>query len=156
MRCFWQISKIMVGPVCRAASSGALVVSMLALVLQLITSSIGYASNGTWIEICSDFGTEYVQVDLSEAPTGDHDRCPDCANCAMCAVSLTGLVGESHTSFAPVFAVASVTQQQSQTDGPAFWRAWPETRGPPAATKNKTDRAHCAFIATFQENGGAL
>ncbi|MCK8465156.1 DUF2946 family protein [Aliiroseovarius sp. S1339] len=150
------MSKIIVGSVRRAANSGVLVCAMLALALQLFTSSMGYASNGMWIEICSDFGTEYVQVDLSDDPTSDQNGCPDCANCALCAVSLTGLPPASPAHFAFGSTVLEATQLQTQTVGPVFRRAWPETRGPPAANKNKADRALRAFQASIQENGGAL
>ncbi|WP_298571682.1 hypothetical protein [uncultured Aliiroseovarius sp.] len=131
-------------------------VGMLALVLQLFTSSMGYAANGTWIEICSDFGTAYVEVDLSDGPVDRTDGCADCFDCVMCGASLTGVEGDSITldRFAPALSTAS--DLRTQTVGPAFRRAWPETRGPPAANKNKVDRALRAFQASIQENGGAL
>lgn len=157
MRRVWKMSKIIAGAVCRPAGDGVLAVSVLALVLQLLTSSMGYASQGTWIEICSDFGTEYVQVDLSDASAPDQtgDR-HDCFDCVLCAATLVAVVGTYEPPVMPDLMAEDIVRLKPQTIGVPVRRAWPETRGPPAATKNKADRAFSAIMASIQVNGGAL
>ncbi|MDE9451634.1 hypothetical protein J3R80_14255 [Aliiroseovarius sp. Z3] len=156
MRRVWQMSAIIAGAVRRTAGNAALTASLLALVLQLFTSSMGYASNGTWIEICSDFGTEYVQVDLSDPSLPVPDDCHDCFDCVMCAASMAALVDNRQPQLAPSHVAAQIVLLNPQTLGVALRRAWPETRGPPAANKKTADRAARAFMASIQENGGAL
>ena len=156
MRRMWQMLKIIVGAVRRTVSNAALTVSLLALVVQLFTSSMGTASNGTWIEICSDFGTEYVQVDLSDPTLPSPDDCHDCFDCVMCAASMAALTGTNQPQFAPMRDVAGIVFLKPQIIGVALRRAWPETRGPPAANIDIADCATCAIMASIQENGGAL
>lgn len=136
------------------------VLAIFALVLQLFTSSMGMASDGvsggTWIEICSDFGISYVQVDMSDGPV-DHGDCPDCRNCALCGAYASGVTPELG-GFAVINAtsIATVMRPQAQVSGMAERRAWPETRGPPAAEIDKADRVFCAMTAFIPSNGGAL
>ncbi len=156
MRCVRQMPKTIAGAVHRLADKGALACAMLALMLQLFTSSMGYASNGTWIEICSDFGTEYVQVDLADAPSSHQNGCPDCANCALCGAFPVQLTGNTGPHLVPMITQVSINRPDLQVVGPTHSRAWPETRGPPAATKKNADRALSAIMASIQENGGAL
>ena len=133
---------------------------VMALVLQPFTASLGHASNMTWIEICAEDDGTYVQVDLSggEAdPENDRKCCEDCTNCGICASSMTGI---SHEQDGRCFDRSGLTQStimHTQTVGLDQERAWPETRGPPAA---KTEKPNCAargaFTATPHLKGGAL
>lgn len=157
MRRSWQMSKIVVGAVRRIASRASLAGAMLALMLQLFTSSMGFASDGAWIEICSDFGTEYVQVDLSDPTAPDqNNNCQDCVDCAICLASMTALIDNSQAQNNPLSATATAVHPVAQIIGGAVKRAWPETRGPPAATRKVDDCVQRAVMASIQENGGAL
>lgn len=156
MRHGWQMSKIVPGAVRRLAGSGVLAGALIALILQLFTSSMSFASDGTWIEICSDFGTEYVQVDLSDTSEPGPADCHDCFDCIMCATSMAALAVDSEIHVASMPATARSERLETQTVGVVFRRAWPETRGPPAAKATEDDCAQGAVTASFQENGGAL
>ncbi|WP_371170601.1 DUF2946 family protein [Aliiroseovarius sp. 2305UL8-7] len=159
MRQVGQIANVVDGwlrPVRHARRLFAPMVAMTALVLQLFTSSMGQAADGTWIEICSDFGTSYVQVDLGDGAPAQQKNCPDCENCALCATGSMALVGTAHQQHWQPMHHAGAEALQAQLNGPTYHRAWPETRGPPAAYLENVNCAICAETATIPVKGGAL
>ncbi|MCK0126454.1 hypothetical protein MWU76_18835 [Gelidibacter sp. F2691] len=132
---------------------------VMALVLQPFTASLGHASNMTWIEICADEDGTYVQVDLSgeSDPEADHKCCEDCTNCAICASSMTGVPHGQDGRHYDRSGLTQATILHAQTVGLDQERAWPETRGPPAAKIGKSNcAARGAFTAIPHLKGGAL
>lgn len=130
--------------------------AVLALIVQLFVTVPAFASNGTMIEICSEFGSVYIEVDLTDGQGGGDADCADCGDCMLCATSLTAMPHGSATSVEPLLAAACVGLTAAQTKGPVQSCTWPETRGPPAASDMITDRATGAIMANFPLDGGAL
>lgn len=136
------------------------VLGVVALMLQPFTVSIGQASTMTWIEICADGEGTLVQVDLSGGDAdseGNPECCEDCTNCGICASSMSGLSQDQVGGRFDRTAVAQATSLNAQVVSSDQKRAWPETRGPPAA---KTGKSNCAargaFTAIPYLKGGAL
>lgn len=149
------------------ASGGALrsavaFMAVLALTLQLIGVNAARASSGNWIEICSDFGVSYVQMDSDGnaiAKSGSPDEntdCPDCADCVNCAMASFDLLDAKGAQELQLEMQAMQVSFGPQFAGLRSKHAWPETRGPPAAKNEKAERALCAIMADFLFNGGAL
>ncbi|WP_432448481.1 hypothetical protein [Aliiroseovarius marinus] len=149
------------------ASAGALrsavaIMAVLALSLQLIGVNAAQASSGNWIEICSDFGVSYVQMDSDGnaiAKSGSPDEstdCPDCADCVNCATVAFDLLAVNGTQQLQLEMQAMQVSLGPQFSGLWSKHAWPETRGPPTVNKEKTARALCAIMADSLFNGGAL
>ncbi|RBW55132.1 hypothetical protein DS906_14505 [Ruegeria sp. A3M17] len=108
------------------------------------------------MEICSEAGAVWVQIDLEEEDQDPAAPCPKCADCALCAVTSAAPVPDL-----PVLIRGSIvhTAHPSPCDLVQVCnlkRLWPETRGPPAAPKYKAERAQRASIASIQVSGGAL
>jgi hypothetical protein len=130
----------------------------LALVLQLLAPSFSSASEGEWIEICSEAGAIIVQVDLSgdaDQPSPTGAPCPECADCVLCAtcdVAAPGAVPVIEARDLRVKPVQPVLQTSVPVN-PA--QLWPETRGPPLAPENRIERVVCASMASTLTTGGA-
>lgn len=126
------------------------------LLLQMLGPALASSGDSMWIEICSEAGAVWVEVDLEEGTDDPTAPCPKCADCALCAV----------TTAAPLPDLPLLAQAENvQIVSAANWdrcklynskRLWPETRGPPAASKHKPERAVRASIASIQVFGGAL
>ncbi len=138
----------------RVSRAACGVVGIFLLLLQMLGPALASAGDSTWIEICSEGGAVWVEVDLEETadPTAP---CPKCADCALCAV----------TSAAPVPELPAVTRfgfvQTARCENPDqvfvydVKRLWPETRGPPLAPLDTTERSLRASMAFTQVTGGA-
>ena len=140
----------------RALRATCALAGILMLLLQTIGPALASPGQSMWVEICSEAGAVWVQIDLEEEDLDPTAPCPKCADCALCAV----------TSAAPVpnwpFLArdnAIHTEHSSPRDLVQVYslkRLWPETRGPPAAHKKYLERAQRASIASIQVSGGAL
>lgn len=137
---------------------GLVVLGIIALAIQLASSVPGFASSGTWIEICSEAGVKLVQVDLRDAGSDTKsplDCCENCVDCALCATTAND-VDNSHDGYAPLgSATTSALIVEAQLIGSAFSRAWPETRGPPPLHMVKNDHMRRAFSASDTNEGDA-
>ncbi|MDA5093117.1 hypothetical protein O2N63_03360 [Aliiroseovarius sp. KMU-50] len=135
---------------------------ILALVVQIFSANVGLASTGSWIEICSEVGVSYVQLDadgnaIDQADNiGNDDTCIDCGDCDFCSTSMTGQAALLSNLMTDHALVNDHALMKTQIDGFAFNRAWPETRGPPLVNNELTDRALRAFMVVTLLNGGAL
>ncbi|MGV6847925.1 MAG: DUF2946 family protein [Marinibacterium sp.] len=128
---------------------------ILLLMLQLLGPALASPGQGTWMEICSEAGAVWVQVDPDE-DTGDPAApCPKCANCPLCAV-----IGLAPLPAMPGLAIWEVVQTEAfaRTDQykphKSTW-LWPQTRGPPRGPEKTTERAWRASMASTQVIGGA-
>ena len=133
------------------------VMAVLSLMLQLLAPSLASATQGDWIEICSEYGTILKQVDLSDetrSPGKGHSDCEDCTFCALAALTSppTG----------PEFDLADASNGKTVRwvellQGGVPRHLWPETRGPPALTQtHKAVRDIRALMALTNFQGGAL
>lgn len=131
--------------------------AIFALVFQLLFPVAAQANNSDWIEICAEQGPVMIQVDYSgDQPEPVTDPCPKCQACALCAladvadpstlsrVDMHVAVGRDDLSKAAQCLIVNPAQY------------WPDTRGPPVAPRNITERALRASIASIQNIGGAL
>ena len=130
-------------------------VGILLLLLQMLGPALASPGQSMWVEICSEAGAVWVQVDLEEGTEDPTAPCPKCADCALCAATnaapvpdLPELAGAAFTHAVECFAARQNTICESA------W-LWPETRGPPAAPAHKTERALRASMAPTQLPGGA-
>ncbi|WP_245223278.1 MULTISPECIES: hypothetical protein [unclassified Ruegeria] len=108
-----------------------------------------------WVEICSEAGAVWVEVDLEEENTDPTAPCPKCADCALCAVTTAGPVPDT-----PLLVADRAQQIVLPGIGdPCNYhnskRLWPETRGPPFTTQEESERALRASMASTQIFGGA-
>ncbi|MBY6084402.1 hypothetical protein KUW05_17390 [Ruegeria arenilitoris] len=107
------------------------------------------------MEICSEAGAVWVQVDL-EDDTGDPTApCPKCADCALCAITAAAPAPDLPQVQQPGFVQIPRCAFTDLLDLYNFERLWPETRGPPAAPEIRTDRASRASMASTRTEGGA-
>ena len=142
-------------PFARAHRALAGLAGILLLLLQLLSPALASADEGVWMEICSEAGAVYVQVDLKE-DAGDTAPCPECASCVLCAVTGTGPQPVLPEMARPEFVQSGLVQARDvyKPYNPAQF--WPDTRGPPAAPETESERAPRASMATIQRSGGAL
>lgn len=61
-----------------------------ALILQMLAPAAARNGEGSWIEICAEFGPVMMQVDLTGDQSTPDQTCPDCQECALCALSASG------------------------------------------------------------------
>ncbi|WP_237212625.1 DUF2946 family protein [Ruegeria lacuscaerulensis] len=108
-----------------------------------------------WVEICSEAGAVWVQVDLEEGTEDPTAPCPKCADCALCAVTAAAPVPDLPELARIEFAQSMQTVVPSQFGSSNSVWLWPETRGPPAALENRIERAQRASMASIQIPGGA-
>lgn len=140
----------------RALRATCALVGILLLLLQTVGPALASPGQSMWVEICSEAGAVWVQIDLEEEDLDPTAPCPKCADCALCAITSAAPVPNL-----PVLARDSVihTEHPSSRDLVeicSLKRLWPETRGPPAAPKKHIERAQRARIASIQVSGGAL
>ncbi|MBO9411699.1 MULTISPECIES: DUF2946 family protein [unclassified Ruegeria] len=128
---------------------------ILLLLLQTLGPVLASPGQSMWVEICSEAGAVWVQVDLEEGTKDPTAPCPKCADCALCAVTtlaplpdLPHLVLSQKTDLAQC-QFADQFQPHDQT------RLWPESRGPPRAPQETTERALRASVASTLKIGGA-
>ncbi|MFY2822941.1 DUF2946 family protein [Ruegeria sp. MALMAid1280] len=140
--------------VCASRAACALA-GIFLLLFQLLGPALASPGESMWVEICSEAGAVWVQVDLEEDTTDPTAPCPKCADCALCAV----------TSIAPVPGLpvlqrdglvhAAYCENRDLVNVTSVKRLWPETRGPPRAAQEITERALRASMASTQIIGGA-
>lgn len=125
------------------------------LLLQMLGPALASPGESMWVEICSEAGAVWVEVDLEEGTVDPTAPCPKCADCALCAVTGAAPVPDlpqiMWTGFVQFIGcdIGALAELYS-TD-----RLWPETRGPPAAPEIKTERAPRASMASILVYGGA-
>ncbi len=139
----------------RAFRAVSALAGILLLLSQLLGPALASPGQSMWVEICSEAGAVWVQVDLEEGTEDPTAPCPKCADCALCAIT-----GAAPLPDMPEVARAELTQDVSgacleATKPYSPIRLWPETRGPPVAPENKTERAPRASMASIQVIGGA-
>ncbi|WP_254444321.1 DUF2946 family protein [Ruegeria arenilitoris] len=128
---------------------------ILLLMLQVLGPALASPGQGTWMEICSEAGAVWVQVDL-EGDTGDPTAaCPKCADCALCAITAAAPVPDLPQVQQPGFVQITRCECADLLDSYSSERLWPETRGPPAAPEIRTERAPRASMASTRTEGGA-
>lgn len=130
-------------------------VGIFLLLLQMLGPVLASPGDSMWIEICSEAGAVWVEVDLEEGTDDPTAPCPKCADCALCAV----------TTAAPLPDLPLLMQSENVRIVPAAIgdlcilynskRLWPETRGPPFATQEEFERALRASVASTLAIGGA-
>lgn len=133
------------------------VMAALSLMLQMLAPSLASASQGDWIEICSEYGTVLMQVDLSDetSPPGTgHADCEDCTFCAL-AAPMNPPAG-TETDLADASTGKAVRWVEYIAEAVERHR-WPESRGPPVrATFEIAVRGPRASTAFTIYQGGAL
>lgn len=139
----------------RASRVACALAGILLLLMQMLGPVLASTGESMWVEICSEAGAVWVQVDLEEETDDPTAPCPKCADCALCAVtSLAPLPDQPHLVLSQKAGVALYQcAEQNQPHDQA--RLWPETRGPPRATPETTERAPRASMASTQSIGGA-
>lgn len=127
--------------------------AVFALILQLLAPGVARATNGEWVEICSEIGPVLMQIDVSGDETDQNSPCPKCKTCTLCAAAVP---------FAPKFGAPVLTNNAEprdlsltdrRIDLPELRYQRPLTRGPPSATLDMTDRARSASMAMFCKIG---
>ncbi|WP_170411877.1 DUF2946 family protein [Ruegeria atlantica] len=140
----------------RALRATCALAGILLLLLQLLGPALASPGQSMWVEICSEAGAVWVEVDFEEEDRDPTAPCPKCADCALCAV----------TTAAPLPDLPVLTRDRTVRTAHRSYcelvqvygskRLWPETRGPPRGLKIITERALRASIASIQVSGGAL
>lgn len=131
-------------------------VGIFAFVVQMLIPTGSMAQNGDWIEICSELGAVFIQVDMTDEDTPQKTECPDCADCLLCAAVGFDVVRLSHPHLASLQTEISTWQPDPASAIEGTYRAWPYTRGPPLGRPEISNRVFSAFSASIQVNGGAL
>nr|WP_243470830.1 hypothetical protein [Ruegeria denitrificans] len=108
-----------------------------------------------WIEICSEAGAVWVEVDLEEGTDDPTAPCPKCADCALCAVTTAAPLPDLPELTRDRFFQAERCETRDLVKDYTGKRLWPETRGPPRARQEIYERAQRASIASIQVTGGA-
>lgn len=125
------------------------------LLLQLLGPALASPGQSMWVEICSEAGAVWVQVDLEEEDRDPTGPCPKCADCALCAVTAVAPLPDFPQAIQNEFVCFVRSEVRTLVNlYNAKW-LWPETRGPPAAPKIRTERAPRALMASTQDVGGA-
>ena len=139
----------------RATRAACGLVGIFLLLMQIFGPALASPGQSMWVEICSEAGAVWVEVDLDEEGRDPTAPCPKCADCVLCAA----------TGEAPIPDLPQVTRidfvQFVHCPGAGVFdlytldRLWPETRGPPQGPEIKTERALRASMALIQISGGA-
>lgn len=139
----------------RAVRAAVGLAGMLLLLLQTFGPALASPGKSVWVEICSEGGAVWVAVDLEEDTEDPTAYCPKCANCALCAVTSAAPVPE--LAQVPQIGIFRVVQVQNSKSSVLYNsdRLWPETRGPPCTTRETTERALRASMASTLSIGGA-
>ncbi len=131
---------------------------VLGIVLQTITPMRGQAaSNGTVMEICSQFGVVQVRIDADGNPV-DPDPAP-CADthCTLC-ISLSQIdLPASFDIVTPVIPSSTAGETHPARVGANPAQFWAANRGPPADTEKAALAGECPTMgpAPFPLLGGA-
>lgn len=140
----------------RASRAACGLAGIFLLLLQMLGPVLASPGESMWVEICSEAGAVWVQVDLEEE--GDNDPtapCPKCADCALCAVAVSAPMPGA---LLPA-SVGNVQNVRFEHGGQCILYSpkhlWPETRGPPFTTLEESERAPRASMASTQLIGGA-
>ncbi|SDX26133.1 hypothetical protein SAMN05444358_10489 [Ruegeria halocynthiae] len=125
------------------------------LLLQTLGPALASPGQSVWMEICSEAGAVWVEVDLEDETSDPTAPCPKCADCALCALTIAAPVPDL-----PQLTRAGIVQFVRCEFSESFElynsnRLWPETRGPPLATHKESERALRASMAPTQVIGGA-
>ncbi|WP_298849992.1 DUF2946 family protein [uncultured Ruegeria sp.] len=130
-------------------------VGIFLLLMQMLGPVLASPGDSMWIEICSEAGAVWVEVDLEEDTNDPTAPCPKCADCALCAVTTAAPLPDLHQ----LAQAGNVQIAPSANRGLCVLynskRLWPETRGPPFATQDESERALRASVAFTQVIGGA-
>jgi len=125
------------------------------LLLQMLGPALASPGESMWVEICSEAGAVWVQVDLEEETEDPTAPCPKCADCALCAVASEAPVPDLPVLLRGGFVQSARLNTCDLVPASSVKRLWPETRGPPHATQEETERALRASVASTQAIGGA-
>lgn len=128
---------------------------ILLLMLQLLGPALASSGQGSWMEICSEAGAVWVQVDLDEDTDNPAVPCPKCANCPLCAVTGAAPLPDTPVLIRTIDVRVEAPRCAAASAPNLSVRLWPETRGPPLGNQIRTERALGASMASTQVNGGA-
>ena len=131
------------------------VVGIFLLLLQMLGPALASPGQSMWVEICSEAGAVWVQVDPEEETEDPTVPCPKCADCALCAVTSAAPVPDQPVLTWESFVQAARNEPRDLVNIYNVKRLWPETRGPPRAALETTERALRASMASTQVIGGA-
>ncbi|WP_206198075.1 DUF2946 family protein [Shimia sediminis] len=131
--------------------------AVLSLMFQLLAPSLASASQGDWIEICSEYGTILKQVDLSKGerpPASGHTECEDCTFCAF-AAPMSPPIGPEFDL--PNASLGTGVRWAELIFVRELRHQWPASRGPPVWPQDKhAMRGSRASTALTYIQGGAL
>ncbi|WP_438826205.1 DUF2946 family protein [Ruegeria atlantica] len=128
---------------------------ILLLLLQLLGPALASPGQSMWVEICSETGAVWVQVDLEKEADDPTAPCPKCADCALCAVTSAAPVPDLPILAQDSFVHMASCDSHDLPHDNGIKRLWPETRGPPRANQVESERAQRASKASTQLIGGA-
>ena len=139
----------------RAARVICVWAGLLLLLLQSFGPVLASSGESVWVEICSEAGAVWVEVDLEEETKDPTAPCPKCAECTLCAVTTAAPVpGLPQIALSGSVRAFDQRAELSSAKRQSDW-LWPETRGPPCATRETTERAQRASMASTLNFGGA-
>lgn len=125
------------------------------LLLQLLGPALASPGQSMWVEICSEAGAVWVQMDLEEETEDPTAPCPKCADCALCAVTSAAPVPDAPILTRDGLFNASRCEFSDLVQACSVKRLWPQTRGPPHSPHEEPERAQRASMASTQTTGGA-
>ena len=139
----------------RATRAACGLAGILLLLLQAFGPALASPGESVWMEICSEGGAVWVEVDLEEDTEDPTAYCPKCADCALCAV--TSAAPAPELVQIPQIGNFRVVQLQNSKSSMLYksHKLWPETRGPPRPTQETAERALRASMASTLSIGGA-
>lgn len=127
----------------------------LALLLQLLAPSFSYAGPSDWVEICSEQGAVWIEIDAESGEPVEKD-CPKCGACLFCAIG-DGVVGSVSMSAGQKLEITLLRQVRTgETVVFEFRGLWLTGRGPPPPLEHtdRTERAARASMAATLKTGG--
>lgn len=139
----------------RALRAACAMAGTLLLLLQLLSPALASPGQSMWVEICSEAGAVWVQVDLEEGTEDPTAPCPKCADCALCAVTATAPLPNLPELKSDGLVQTARCENRNMVNDYQVRRLWPETRGPPLAPPEISERALRASMASIQVTGGA-
>lgn len=140
----------------RALRATCALAGIFLLLLQMLGPALASPGTSMWVEICSEAGAVWVEVDLEEENRDPTAPCPKCADCALCAITAAAPLPDLTQLNRIGFVETAQRGVRFLCEPYSSALLWPETRGPPVAPKNNTERAPRASIASIQIPGGAL
>ncbi|MES0826478.1 DUF2946 family protein [Ruegeria sp. SCP11] len=139
----------------RASRAACAMAGVFLLLLQLLGPALASPGQSMWVEICSEAGAVWVQVDLEGETKDPTAPCPKCADCALCAVTSAAPVPELPVMNRDSSVQTARCETQDLVHISSLKRLWPETRGPPRVAQEESERALRASMASTQVIGGA-